>query len=282
MVRQSDYDWPAVQACMSVLVEVMTVLGEFRENIVIVGGSVPPLLVPSAKEKHPGTLDIDLAIDDKSVSDDSYRTIAETLKASGYYQKAGEQPAAFYRDVDDEEGRKTTVQVDLLASEYGGTGRHRRHQRIQDAHARKARGCDLVFHNPVRVQVAGRLPNGAVHEVTVKIPSIGAFMVTKGMALWSRMREKDAFDVYYCCRYYPCGLGALVRDIRPLTDNKLAREGLAKIMARFTDVSAIGPVGVAHFLELSDQEERLRVQRQAFELINALMTELGIEPFSED
>jgi hypothetical protein len=47
MVRQSDYSQPEVQASLSVLMEVMAVLGEFRENIVIVGGSVPPLLIPS-------------------------------------------------------------------------------------------------------------------------------------------------------------------------------------------------------------------------------------------
>jgi len=263
MVRQSDYAPPEVQACLSVLVEVMTVLWSFREGIVIVGGNVPPLLIPSAKESHPGTLDIDLAIDDKRISSDAYRTIVEMLKSRGYYQKAGGQPFIFYRDIDDEAGKKITVQIDLLAGEYGGTRRRHRHQKIQDAQARKARGCDLVFESPVEVKVKGKLPNGAIHEVMVKIPSIGPFLATKGMALWSRLREKDAYDIYYCCRYYPDGIAALVRDIRPLANNKLAREGLAKIMARFADIGAIGPVGVADFLELDDREERLRVQREA-------------------
>ncbi len=61
MVRQSDYQEAEVQACFSVLLEIMTALGELRENVVIVGGNVPSLLIPSAKEKHPGTLDVDLA-----------------------------------------------------------------------------------------------------------------------------------------------------------------------------------------------------------------------------
>ena len=37
MVRQGDYREAEVQACFSVLLELMTVLGEFRENVVIVG-----------------------------------------------------------------------------------------------------------------------------------------------------------------------------------------------------------------------------------------------------
>jgi hypothetical protein len=281
MVKQSDYTLPETQACLSVLVEVMTVLGEFRENIVVVGGNVPPLLIESAEAKHPGTMDVDLAIDNRHISDDTYQTIVETLKTRGYYQKEGEQPYIFYRDVDSETRKKITVKIDLLAGEYGGSGRRHRHQKIQDAQARKARGCDLVFSNPVRVKVRGRLPNGAINEVIVKVPSIGPFLVTKGMALWSRIKEKDAFDIYYCCRNYPGGMAALVRDIKPLTNNKLAREGLGKIKARFTTTDSIGPVGVADFLEEEDREERLRIQRAAFEFVKKLMTELGIEPFLE-
>jgi hypothetical protein len=281
MVKQSDYTPPETQACLSVLVEVMTVLGEFRENIVIVGGNVPPLLIKSADVKHPGTMDIDLALDNRRISNDTYQTIVETLKARGYYQKKGEQSYIFYRDVESETGKKITVKIDLLAGEYGGTRRRHRHQKIQDVQARKARGCDLVFANPVKVKVKGRLPNGATQEVTVKVPSIGPFLVTKGMALWSRIKEKDAYDIYYCCRNYPGGIPALVRDIKPLMDNKLAREGFGKIKARFTTTNSIGPVGVADFLGEEDREERLRIQREAFELANKLMAELGIEPFLE-
>jgi len=280
MVKQSDYAPPEVQACLSVLVEVMTVLGEFRENIVMVGGNVPPLLIQSAEVGHPGTMDIDLALDNRHISNDTYQTIVKTLKTRGYYQKEGEQPFIFYRDINTETGKRIPVEIDLLAGEYGGTGSQHRHQNIQDAQARKARGCDLVFSNPVEVPVKGKLPNGAIHEVMVKIPSIGPFLAMKGMALWGRVKEKDAYDIYYCCRYYPGGIATLARDIKPLVNNKLAREGFGKIMARFRDIDAIGPVGVADFLQLEEPEERLRIQRQAFELINRLMTELGIEPFS--
>jgi hypothetical protein len=101
------------------------------------------------------------------------------------------------------------------------------------------------------------------------------------MALWGRTKEKDAYDIYYCCRYYPGGMAALVGDVKPLTSNRLAREGFGKIMARFKDIDAMGPVAVADFLEIGGEEERLRIQREAFEVINTLMIELGIEPFSE-
>ena len=281
MVKQSDYPQAEVQACFSVLLEIMTILSEFRDNLAIVGGNVPPLLIPYAKEKHTGTLDIDLALDFQHISDDTYNTIVEALSNRGYYQKEGGQPSTFYRDVGDHRESKITVKVDLLAGEYGGTGKGRRHQRMQGAQARKARGCDLVFGSAVTVSLSGTLPGGAKNQVLVKVASIGPFLVMKGMALWQRMKEKDAYDIYYCCRNYPGGLPALVEAIRPMMGNKLAREGLGKIKARFAIVDGIGPTWVADFLGIADAEERDRVKREAFELVNGLMEELGIEPLTE-
>ena len=279
MVKQSDYTEPEIQACFSVLLEIMTVLGEFRDNIVIVGGNVPSLLFPNAEERHSGTLDIDLALDSDRISDETYKTIAKTLRTRGYYQREAEQPCIFHRDIEGQNGRKITVEIDLLAPEYGGTGKSHRHQKIQDALARKTRGCDLVFESAVQVNLVGTLPNGAKNEVTVRVASIGPFLVMKGMAVWERMKEKDAYDIYYCCRNYPGGLEALVTDISPLMSSKLAKEGLGKIKTKFSSVDGIGPTAVADFLEIVDQEERDRIKREAFELVDAFMKSLGIKPF---
>jgi len=279
MVKKSDYGQPEVQACFSVIVEIITMLGEYRDNIVLVGGNVPPLLIPSAKDKHPGSLDVDLALDFKNISSAAYKTIVKTLESRGYYQM-GEQPFIFYRDIDIEPGKKATIQIDLLAGEYGGTGEKHRHQKVQDVQARKARGCDLVFDAPLKVKLKGTLPNGATNEVTIKIPSAGPFLVTKGMALWDRLKEKDAFDIFFCCCYFPGGIEALASAIEPVVGNKLAREGLGKIKAKFNDINAIGPVGVADFMEFEDPEERGRIQREAFEFVNKLMELLEIDLFS--
>ncbi len=41
MVTKADYGKDEVKACLSVMVEPMTLLGEFREHIVFIGGWVP-------------------------------------------------------------------------------------------------------------------------------------------------------------------------------------------------------------------------------------------------
>lgn len=274
MVKQSDYKEKEVNVCFSVLLELMTILGEFRENIVIIGGNIPPLLLPEVKQKYPGTLDIDVALDFKNIDDNTYKAIVELLKGRGYYQKDESQPYQYYRDVGE-----VTIEIDLLAGEYGGTGKSRRHQKVQDARARKARGCDLVFDSYAEVELKGKLPSGAENKVKVKVANIGPFLVTKGMALWTRMKEKDAFDIYFCIKNFPGGIEVLTEKIKPIVKNKIAREGLGKIKAKFDTVNSVGPNFVADFLEISDSEEREIVKREAFELVSLLMKKIGITSF---
>jgi len=63
MVTRSDYHKNEVEACLSVLVEFMTLLGEFKDSIVLVGGWVPYFLIEERKQEHTGSLDIDAALD---------------------------------------------------------------------------------------------------------------------------------------------------------------------------------------------------------------------------
>jgi hypothetical protein len=52
MVTQRDYSEELVRAARSVLLELMHLLGEYWENIVLVGGWVPDLLLDSKKSPH--------------------------------------------------------------------------------------------------------------------------------------------------------------------------------------------------------------------------------------
>jgi len=74
----------------------------------------------------------------------SYRTILQLLKQRGYI-RGSQQPFIYYRKIKNKEGRDVTIKIDLLAGEYGGTGKNHRTQVIQDVRARKVRACDLVF-----------------------------------------------------------------------------------------------------------------------------------------
>jgi hypothetical protein len=64
-------------------------------------------------------------------------------------------------------------------------------------------------------------------------------------------------------------------------ENNLAKEGFGKIKAKFANPDSIGPVGVADFLEQDEPEERVRIQREAFELVNRLVDVLGVETYND-
>jgi hypothetical protein len=279
MVTRSDYPKNEVEAYLSVLVEFMTLLGEFKDSIVLVGGWVPYFLIEERKQEHTGSLDIDAALDFKRISSETYSTILELLKERGYEET--EQPYVFNRTVKTESGAKVTVKVSLLAGEYGGTSKSHRTQKVQDVKARKARGCDLAFDQNFSVTLSSRMPDGAKNEVTIRIAEIVPFLVMKGMALWDRYKEKDAYDIYFAILYYPGGIPKLVSVFKPFKSNKLIREGLGKIRTKFKDVESPGPVWVTNFEEIDDEEEKERVKRDVFERVNTFLDALDIKPFSE-
>lgn len=263
MEMKESYGQDAVSAAKSVLIEVCHILGEYKESIVLVGGWVPQFIIPQNREKHMGSIDVDLALDHKRLQEEGYQKIEKLLLSNKYVKT---ETAHRYK--------KTvggiTVYVDLLAGEYGGTGRGHRHQRVQNLNPRKARGCDLAFECPKEEPVRGSLPNGDEDEVVVRIASIVSFLVMKGMALDDRMKDKDAYDIYYCVVNYPGGISTLAAEFAPFKNNTLVQEGLEKIRKAFSTIGHIGPGQVARSYNASSSEEE-RIRRDAFQRINAFL-----------
>jgi len=49
----------------------------------------------------------------------------------------------------------------------------------------------------VEVTIEGDLPDGGRDRVDVRVAVLVPWLVIKGMALHERIKEKDAFDIYY-------------------------------------------------------------------------------------
>jgi len=277
MVSKSQYGEREVKACKAVLLELVHLLGEIKDEMVIIGGWTPTFLFPESDDPHIGSLDIDVALDFSKITDDTYQTILKAFLKRGYTQDK-EQPFRFFRKVTIEGKEPVTVEVDLMAGEYGGTGKGHRTQKIQDIRARKARGCDLAFDSSITVTLEGELPDGGKDKVSFQVAGIVPFLVMKGMAMYERMKEKDAYDIYYCVEHYPGAVEGLASEFRPYLENKLIIEGLEKISSKFASIEHIGPKWVADFLEIADKEDRDIIMRRAYEKISELLNILKISP----
>jgi predicted nucleotidyltransferase len=272
VVTRTDYNQIAVNAAYSVLIEIVRILGEYRDKIVLIGGWVPQILFQNKDDLHTGSIDIDLALDHRRITDEGYKGIRDLLMDRGYRQ--GKQPFIFHRAVK-VEGTEVSVQVDLLSGEYEGTGKNHRHQRIQEIRTRKVRGCDLAFNNPIELTIEGNLPGGAKNSVAIKVASIVSFLIMKAIVLDDRLKEKDAYDIYYCLKQYSDKLDDLVAEFEPYLENSLIQEGLAKLAKNFETMGHTGPKFVAAFEEVMDEEDRIMIERDAFERVNYLLKKLG-------
>lgn len=272
MVKRIDYTLELIEAARSVLLEIMRVLGEYQNDIVIVGGWVPELLLTQADEEHIGSIDVDLALNHRRLDEVGYKTILELLLARGYVQ-ANYQPFIFYRTVSVGD-HEIEVEIDFLAGKYRGTGKRRRTQRVQDMRPRKARGMDLVFDSPEKIVINGRLPGGGDDSTVIQVASIPAFLVTKAMAMKSCLKEKDAWDIYYCVRNFPGGIDALIEKFHPFLGHGLVEEAIDILSKKFSSPEAVGPVHVAAFEDITDADEQALIQRDAYERLQHLVKNL--------
>lgn len=136
-----DFGGGAGDASISVLLELWTMLGAYREAMVLIGGWAPYFILkryqqPDNPFQHVGSIDIDVALNPAAISAREYATIAELITRRGYRPRLNRlgKPIefAFEREVavpGDVGG--AIVEVDFLAPEYGGTGKGRRHQVVQ-------------------------------------------------------------------------------------------------------------------------------------------------------
>jgi hypothetical protein len=269
-----DYSAAQVEAARSVLLELLRLLGEYRDDVVVVGGWVPQLILPPGPIQHVGSIEVDLALNHRNLRETGYATIQALFSRRGYQQDP-RQPFIFHRTVV-LNGNPIKVEVDFLAGEYEGTGPKHRTQSVPEGRARKARGCDLAFDLYVDTEIEGNLPEGGRDHACVRVSSVVAFLVMKGMALHERLKEKDAWDIYFTLTNYPGGLDALAQEIKPHLKHGLVQEGLRKIGGKFASPEHMGPKSVLDFEDIQDREDRAIRARDAHERVHYLLSALGV------
>ena len=278
-----DYSKQDTAKALQLLLELAEHLKAYKDHIVLVGGWAPYFLIGDSAGKfgqqHIGSLDADLFLDFRSIPETSYETIFEILEREGYSQRKDRRrraiPASFEKIVPLEGGGSFPMRVDFLAGEYGGTAHSHRHQKVQDLLAHKARGSDIAREQNFTHEISGQLPDRARVTVRLKIANEVAVFVMKGITMGQRTKPKDFYDLYMLVKYFKSGPSSMAGSLRPLLRNKLVGEAIANIRRYFERFDSLGPFSVAQFFQPSDPEAWAVIQRDAFEQLQALLSELA-------
>ncbi len=200
----SGYQPESVLRVRQILLFIASKLGELMEDMVVVGGLVPYLLVeqeglPTLRQ-HVGTLDLDLGLSLAILDDERYREIAERLRAEGFQAvekiegRIRRQTWAFGSGAEE-------VSVDFLIQPNSQQSKPGKMTNIEhDLAAITIEGLDLAFIANRRIRISGTLPNGSTLTREVKVAGPGAFLVLKAIAFHLRGENKDAYDLFYILR----------------------------------------------------------------------------------
>src|SRR3989337_1496559 len=72
----------------------------------------------------------------------------------------------------------------------------------------------LLPQSAITVTLEGELPDGGKDKASFKVAGIVPFLVMKGMTMYERMKEKDAYDIFYCVEHFPGGVEGLAAEFK--------------------------------------------------------------------
>ena len=95
----------------------------------------------------------------------------------------------------------------------------------------------------------------------------------------NRLKQEDAYDIYYSIRNFPGGVDAFVAATRPLLDFETARTGDLHVSEKFRHRDDFGPTGVRQFVDQTDvlgERTSERWRQDAFGQVDAWLSTLGL------
>ena len=260
-----DYPEEIVTLSKSAMLELWRSLRRYNNGMTLIGGWVPYFLLGnfggnSYEHDHVGSIDIDIALNEKIISEEEYANIEQLVENLGYRHKVDTNknpiPFVFLKDFQTSNGT-VTIEVDFVGSYYGNKGH--RHQRISGLLVRKCHGVDIVYDNYIEVTISGKFPGGGKTTETIRIANLVASLTMKGIVLGERYKEKDAYDIYYLVTYYKNGPVDVAKEMNDHVTNDLTNEALATIREDFESRESSGPAWVTSFLNEEGDDRQRRI-----------------------
>jgi len=272
------YSKSVTESSKSVLVEVLRILGSYKDYLVLTGGWAPYFILEAfgKGDVHCGSVDIDFVLHPSLIDLKVYETIVSLIEKRGYkpyIAREGEiLPFRFYRSVKSpSDGVEYKIEVDFISEpdvmKKLSPDKFLLVQR--DLHAVVIRGSSVVFSHNFEHKISGTLPSGAQTVAAAKVSDVVGSLATKGFALMGRYKEKDAYDIYFVLRHYKGGSRKAAEKVRSFLDEPAIAEALEEIKEKFRTTRSEGPFQVAYFLAPEDQRLREQIQGEAYSVLNA-------------
>jgi len=260
-----------IKATRQVLLEVFKLLENFHESLILVGGWVPIMLIPDAEDKHIGTLDVDLVINDKSLIETGSETIEDILLANDYHH--GAELGRYFKTIEVDE-KSIVVPVDFFTSEQRYIPRNE-FVDITGIQAITSPGSELSFEVNEKINIEGNLPDGSHYSTVIKSAGIAALIVMKAHAMNIRKKAKDAYDIWFCLANYPGNVERIANAFKPHVGKDSVKTALALLSENFKSIDDRGPRDVVREEGSSDPDYRMFLQQDSFQRVQALLNSIG-------
>lgn len=270
--QASEYKSEQVELVRATCLYVATKLGDLTDDVVVVGGLAPTLLIdqatlPEGTSPHVGTIDLDVGLKLALLDEGRYRTLTARLRDAGFVQDHTAEGR-----VTRQRWRVTgpgSVTVDFLIQPSLADDRGGKLRDIEsDFAAIITPGLKLAFQDRRRVRITGRTIFGEKAAREVWICGPGAFVVLKALAFSGRGENKDAYDLYYVVRNFGAGVEDVAVSLRPLLHDADAQRAMQVLRDDFLDHDGVGPHRVAEFMQGAPDDE---IQSDVVGFVKALL-----------
>lgn len=228
-----------------------TKLGDLMDDLVVVGGLVPSLLIDQeagdpALERHVGTMDLDIGLAAGLLDQGRYREVSDRLRRSGFAPDENESGRLTRQRWKFEAHEKVTI--DFLMSPTSPEDRGGSLRDLEpDFAAVVAPGLHLAFRDRRRLSLSGQTIVGEAATREIWVCGPGAFVVLKALAFGLRGENKDAYDLFYVLRNFGAGLDDVIEHLKSLLDDENTRKAIEVLRRDFLSENAVGPRRVAEF-----------------------------------
>jgi hypothetical protein len=255
----SEYTSEQVELVRAMCLYVATKLGDMMDDLLIVGGLVPSLIVDQEHlagdvPPHVGTMDLDVGLQVALLQQGRYRQLTERLRDAGFEMDKNDAGRPTRQRGAVAQADRVTIDFLVQPTLEGDRGGKLRDLE-PDFAAIIAPGLRCAFRDRRQVTLRGKTLFGEKATREIWVCDAGAYVVLEALAFDSRGANKDAYDLSYVVRNYGSGPADVASKLQPLLDDADAQRALTVLKRDFSEPDALGPMRVAAFVTGGTDEQ---------------------------